>query len=76
MIDEGVGASASGDPKSRSGRSRTAEPERREFWDSFGAPAAEERGGGQASAIGTAAVRKKNEGTMGGKGKDEGWEEW
>lgn len=69
FIDEGAGTSTSG-----SGSRSVAEPERREFWDSFGGTAGEEAGVtskvgavGKGSAIGTAAVRKG--------GKEEGWDE-
>lgn len=80
FIDEGVGGSASSagsaGSRSRGGPSRTVEPERRDFWDSFGAPAEDEKRASKASAIGTAAVRKKEEGMVGVKGKNEGWEDW
>lgn len=74
FIDEGVGGSAGSG--SRGGPSRKVEPERREFWDSFGAPDEDGRTASKASAIGTAAVKKKDEGMMGVKGKNEGWEDW
>ena len=74
FIDEGVGASKSSSSRGRP--SRTVEPERRDFWDSFGAPAEDEKRVAKTSAIGTSAVRKKDEGSMGVKGKNEGWEEW
>lgn len=48
------------------GRSRNAvQPEKKDFWDSFG-DAGADRG---SSSIGTAAMRK-------GGGKEEGWGEW
>lgn len=75
FIDEGVGG-ASTSSGSRGGPSRTVEPERREFWDSFGTPAEDEKKATKPSAIGTSAVRKKDDGSMGAKSKNEGWEEW
>ncbi|CAF9938552.1 MAG: Zn finger-containing GTPase- Activating Protein for ARF [Alectoria fallacina] len=52
-------------------RSRGAvEPERRDFWDSFGDAGAEKKSG----AIGTAAMRKGGGG--GNEGKEEGWGDW
>ncbi len=74
FIDEGVVASTGS--RSRTGGSTTLEPERRDFWDSFGAPAEDEKRTSKASAIGTTAVKKKQEGPMSAKAKDEGWEEW
>ena len=54
-------------------RSRAAvEPERRDFWDSFGDAGAEKKG--SSGAIGTAAMRKGGGGGSGGK--DEGWGDW
>ena len=58
----------------------TAEPERKDFWDSFGASADEQQSvaskigtGGQPSAIGTAAMKKigKDKG-----GDDDKWEDF
>lgn len=46
------------------------EPERRDFWDSFGDAAVEKKSG----AIGTAAMRKGGGG--GGGGREEGWGDW
>lgn len=74
FIDEGVGGSTSS--RSRGGSSRTVEPERRDFWDSFGVPAEDEKKVNKPSAIGTSAVKKKDEGSTSVKGKSEGWEEW
>lgn len=74
FIDEGVGGSTGS--RSRGGPSRTVEPERRDFWDSFGVPVEDENKVSKPSAIGTSAVRKKDEGSMGVKNKNEGWEEW
>ena len=50
--------------------SRSVEPERKDFWDSFGDAGEEKRTGG---AIGTAAMRK---GGGGGSGKEEKWDNW
>ena len=50
--------------------SRSVEPERKDFWDSFGDAGEEKKAGG---AIGTAAMRK---GGGGGGGKDEKWDNW
>ena len=55
------------------------EPERRDFWDSFGEERTEAAKGRGSSAIGTVAVKKPGTGTGSGAapgGKDEGWEEW
>lgn len=46
------------------------EPERRDFWDSFGDAGAEKKG--SSGAIGTAAMRKGG----GSGGKEEGWGDW
>lgn len=55
-------------------RSRGAvEPERRDFWDSFGDAGAEKNG--SSGAIGTAAMRKGG-GGGGSGGKEEGWGDW
>lgn len=58
-------------------RGTTVEPERRDFWDSFGdaAGGTEKKKPG---AIGTAAMRKGGAaGGSGGRGgKDEGWGDW
>ena len=60
-------------------RANRAEPERKDFWDSFGADASSTTAS-KASTIGTSAVKKGSGGGAGGapsKGKDEGWgEEW
>lgn len=60
------------------GRTRV-EPERRDFWDSFGGgAAAEKKKATTTGAIGTAAMRKGGGagGGGGGGGKDEGWGDW
>ena len=75
FIDEGVGGGSTSS-RSRGGPSRTVEPERRDFWDPFGVPAEDEKKASKPSAIGTSAVRKKDESSMGVKGKNEAWEEW
>ena len=60
------------------GNKRNAEPERKDFWDNFGAPVA----GAQhdkSSTIGTSAVKKGDSGGVGDKdkGREEGWgDEW
>lgn len=64
MENEGAGGS---------GRARV-QPEKKEFWDSFG-DAGGGGGGGGGSSIGTAAMRKGG-GGGGGGGKDEGWGDW
>ena len=52
-----------------------AQPEKKEFWDSFGEP--EQKAG---SSIGTAAMRKGGGGGggvgNGGTGKEDGWDNW
>lgn len=48
-------------------RGMGVEPERRDFWDSFGDAGAEKKN--SSGAIGTAAMRK-------GGGKEEGWGDW
>lgn len=59
-------------PSGGAARSRgTVEPERRDFWDSFGDAEAEKKSG----AIGTAAMRKGG-GGGGSGGKEEGWGDW
>ncbi len=64
--DSGSGASGG------AGRSRgTVEPERRDFWDSFGDAGAEKKV--SSGAIGTAAMKG---GGGGSGGKDEGWGDW
>ena len=71
----------SGGASGAKGISRTtAGPERKDFWDSFGAPAGEEQGsvsklnvGPKPSAIGTAAVKK---GAKQKAGDDDKWEEF
>lgn len=63
-----------------SSSSRTIEPEKKDFWDSFGAPGEPTK---KSSTIGTAAMKGggagggglEGKGTGGGKGED-GWEEW
>lgn len=50
----------------------TVEPERRDFWDSFGDAGADQKSKGS-SSIGTAAMRK---GGGGGDGKGDGWDNW
>lgn len=53
-------------------RSKAAvEPERRDFWDSFGDAGVDKSKG---SSIGTAAMRKGGGG--GGEGKGDGWDNW
>lgn len=65
---EDTGAGGSGGPA----RSRGAvEPERRDFWDSFGDAGAEKKSG----AIGTAAM-KKGGGGGGSAGKEDVWGDW
>lgn len=57
--------------------SRTVEPERKDFWDSFAA-AAEERSNAASSkpsAIGTTAMKKGGYGATGGVKKKESWED-
>ena len=51
-------------------RAVAVEPERRDFWDSFGDAGAEKKS--SSGAIGTAAMRKGG----GGGGKEEGWGDW
>ena len=54
---------------------RNVEPERKDFWDSFGASANAEPL--KPSSIGTSAMKSGSGGTASGsKGKDDGWEEW
>lgn len=70
FIDDG----GSGSPRSGA---KAVEPERRDFWDSFGAP--ETSTGApmttkKAGAIGTAAMRKG--GTTGGRKDDDKWEDF
>ncbi|KAL8792489.1 MAG: hypothetical protein Q9195_004945 [Heterodermia aff. obscurata] len=70
FIDEG-GSSGGGRG------AKSVEPERRDFWDSFGAAAPEttttKKAGG---AIGTAAMRKGGGKEDGGWGKDDKWEDF
>ena len=70
FIDESSRGSLGSRP--RGGTDKTMEPERRDFWDTFGAGEENRSGGrgGKGSAIGTAAMRK------GGSSKDESWDEW
>jgi ADP-ribosylation factor GTPase-activating protein 1 len=71
----------SGSGNGSKGASRsTAEPERKDFWDSFGGSASEQQGvsnkmssGGKPSAIGTAAMKK---GVKDKGGDDDKWEEF
>ena len=66
MEDTGAG------PLGATAGSRGAvEPERRDFWDSFGDAGAEKKS--SSGAIGTAAMRK---GGGGSGGKEEGWGDW
>ena len=58
------------DSGGQSGTRSTVEPEKKDFWDSFGEP--EKKAG---SSIGTAAMRKGGGGGSGG-GKDETWDNW
>jgi len=56
-------------------RTSTSEPEKKDFWDSFGAPAEEKK-----SALGTSAMKKPSLG-MGGSSsvqgkKDDEWDDW
>lgn len=53
---------------------RNAEPERKDFWDSFGASAES----ANPSSIGTSAVRGGAKGPSSGtsKGKEDGWDDW
>lgn len=53
------------------GSRRTVEPDRKDFWDSFGAPSTSET---KPSSIGTSAM-KKGGGTS-SRGQEEGWDEW
>ena len=57
------------------GGRRNAEPERKDFWDSFGAPAEETS---KPSGLGTSAIKKSSGGgpTTASKGKDDGWDDW
>ena len=50
------------------------EPERKDFWDSFGASDNPEPS--KPNSIGTAAMKGGSTTAPGSKGKDEGWEEW
>lgn len=75
---EGEGTAAS----ATSSRTKGIEPEKKDFWDAFGAPASGGQGQGQGrggGAIGTAAVRKAGagRGVPAGKepGKEDGWGE-
>ena len=52
---------------------RTVEPERKDFWDSFGAPSSPETS--KSSSIGTNAMKGGGSGS-GGKSKEEGWDDW
>lgn len=61
MEDTGSAGSSGQAARSRG----PVEPERRDFWDSFGDAGAEKKSG----AIGTAAMKK-------GGGKEEGWGDW
>ena len=54
------------------GASKGVEPERKDFWDSFGDAGDEKKGGG---SIGTAAMRKGG-GGGGGAGKKDEWDSW
>lgn len=80
LLDDGGGGSGPSRSKSSGpSSSRAVEPDRRDFWDSFGkgegVGGKEERGKG--SAIGTAAMRKGGGGGAGGGGgKEDGWDEW
>ena len=59
--------------------SKTVEPEKKDFWDSFGSPGEPTKKG---STIGTAAMKGGASGDAGGKGLggggkgEDGWEEW
>ena len=64
MEDTGTGG-LGGAARSR----EPVEPERRDFWDSFGDAGAEKKSG----AIGTAAMRN---GGGGSGGKEDGWGDW
>ncbi|KAL2043743.1 hypothetical protein N7G274_003262 [Stereocaulon virgatum] len=56
-------------------RSKTSvEPERRDFWDSFGDAGNDKSKG--SGAIGTAAMRKGGGGSASGEGKGDGWDNW
>ena len=66
---EGEGGSSS---------SKTVEPEKKDFWDSFGAPGEAKK---KSSTIGTAAMKAGGAGGTGGRGLgggkgEDGWEEW
>lgn len=63
---EGNTAARSSNPK--------VEPERRDFWDSFGDAGADNKSKG--SSIGTAAMRKGGGSGGGGDGKGDGWDSW
>lgn len=53
---------------------RNVEPERKDFWDSFGAPAEE---ASRPSGLGTTAIKKGGgSGSAATKGKDDGWDDW
>jgi len=60
-----------GQDGSAAGR-RNVEPERKDFWDSFGASAEEAKPTG----LGTSAIKKSGGGTGASKGKDDGWDDW
>lgn len=53
---------------------RGVEPARKDFWDSFGAPA---EGTARPSGLGTSTIKKNGGGgpTV-PKGKDDGWDDW
>lgn len=53
---------------------RNAEPARKDFWDSFGAPAEETS---KPSGLGTSTIKKSGGGgSTAPKGKDDGWDDW
>ena len=69
MENTGEGSTAARSSKSK------VEPERRDFWDSFGDAGADNKSKGS-SSIGTAAMRKGGGGSGGGEGKGDGWDNW
>lgn len=56
------------------GGQRNVEPERKDFWDSFGAPAEETL---KPTGLGTSAIKKSSGGNSAApKSKDDGWDDW
>lgn len=56
-----------------SSSSRSVEPKRKDFWDSFGDAGEDKKSGG---AIGTAAMKKGGIGGGGAGGKEDKWDNW